>query len=268
MKRNAVRSLVGSCLLLLPLGAARGDDDRGPGRIPPGHLPPPGECRVWHDGRPPGQQPPPTDCATARWQAERTGGRVVYGDDRGQRWRDDDRDRRDDDWDDDWDDDDRYGDRYDDRDDRYDDDRYGDRRDRDRSGDYGGDRERDRGRPYGCSDADWRRGRCGFEELRCRDRDRDGWCDGSRYPVRQPEMGWGVAYARGRLVPALGPWLSGARLGVRLGHAGRRGLPLEIVWFDRDRRVVQHWYDHDRDGRADRVVFHRHGRPWRALRYR
>ena len=30
--------------------------------IPPGHLPPPGECRIWIPGRPPGQQPPPQPC--------------------------------------------------------------------------------------------------------------------------------------------------------------------------------------------------------------
>jgi hypothetical protein len=30
--------------------------------IPPGHFPPPGECRIWFPGRPPGQQPPPGDC--------------------------------------------------------------------------------------------------------------------------------------------------------------------------------------------------------------
>jgi surface antigen len=32
-------------------------------KIPPGHLPPPGLCRVWHQGTPPGHQPPPGDCA-------------------------------------------------------------------------------------------------------------------------------------------------------------------------------------------------------------
>lgn len=32
-------------------------------RIPPGHLPPPGSCRLWYVGRPPGHQPPPTSCA-------------------------------------------------------------------------------------------------------------------------------------------------------------------------------------------------------------
>lgn len=49
--------------------------------IPPGHLPPPGECRVWIDGRPPGQQPPPTDCRSAEVTASRTRyARVIYGD--------------------------------------------------------------------------------------------------------------------------------------------------------------------------------------------
>lgn len=30
--------------------------------IPPGHLPPPGECRAWFPDRPPGHQPPPGSC--------------------------------------------------------------------------------------------------------------------------------------------------------------------------------------------------------------
>ena len=30
--------------------------------VPPGHLPPPGSCRVWYPDRPPGQQPPPGPC--------------------------------------------------------------------------------------------------------------------------------------------------------------------------------------------------------------
>ena len=33
-------------------------------KIPPGHLPPPGKCRIWHPGTPPGHQPPPGNCAT------------------------------------------------------------------------------------------------------------------------------------------------------------------------------------------------------------
>lgn len=88
-----------------------GRDRRGPRGVPPGHMPPPGECRVWYNDRPPGHQPPPTDCATARREANRTGGHVVYGsrdDRRDDRWDDHDR------WDDDdwWDDDDVWTDRF------------------------------------------------------------------------------------------------------------------------------------------------------------
>lgn len=42
---------------------ARGErGPRRPGNVPPGHYPPPGECRIWHPGTPPGQQPPPAKC--------------------------------------------------------------------------------------------------------------------------------------------------------------------------------------------------------------
>lgn len=36
--------------------------------IPPGHLPPPGACRIWFPDRPPGQQPPPGPCDELRHQ--------------------------------------------------------------------------------------------------------------------------------------------------------------------------------------------------------
>ena len=32
-------------------------------RIPDGHLPPPGECRLWYPDRPAGHQPPPSKCS-------------------------------------------------------------------------------------------------------------------------------------------------------------------------------------------------------------
>lgn len=41
-------------------------------RVPRGHYPPPGACRVWYVGRPPGHQPPPMRC-------ERLYGRVPPG---------------------------------------------------------------------------------------------------------------------------------------------------------------------------------------------
>lgn len=32
-------------------------------RIPPGHYPPPGQCRIWRPGVPPGQQEAPGSCS-------------------------------------------------------------------------------------------------------------------------------------------------------------------------------------------------------------
>ena len=40
-------------------------------RVPPGHLPPPGECRIWFPDRPPGHQPPPGDCRKLSSQVPR-----------------------------------------------------------------------------------------------------------------------------------------------------------------------------------------------------
>lgn len=37
---------------------------RGPDKVPPGHLPGPGQCRAWVFGMPPGQQAAPGDCAS------------------------------------------------------------------------------------------------------------------------------------------------------------------------------------------------------------
>ena len=34
--------------------------------IPPGHMPPPGKCRIWYPGEPPGKQPSPGDCLELR----------------------------------------------------------------------------------------------------------------------------------------------------------------------------------------------------------
>ena len=50
-------------------------------RIPPGHLPPRGLCRVWIEGVPPGQQPPVESCAAAQTRAATTANaHVIYGD--------------------------------------------------------------------------------------------------------------------------------------------------------------------------------------------
>jgi hypothetical protein len=116
--RNAALTiaLIGS--LAAPLAAEGRSNGRQQG-IPPGHMPPPGQCRVWYDGRPPGQQPPPSSCREAERIASRDRyARVIYGGDRrDDRWeRDDDRRGRGDQ---------RYPNRYPRSDDRRYPDRYG-----------------------------------------------------------------------------------------------------------------------------------------------
>lgn len=107
--RRAATTLVLIGLVAAPLGAQgrSGRYGKHAQGIPPGHLPAPGECRVWYDDRPAGHQPPPTGCRDAEAIAARDWhARVIYGSDRA-------RDRRDDGW---WHrDDDRRG-RHDDRD--------------------------------------------------------------------------------------------------------------------------------------------------------
>src|SRR4026208_1244634 len=48
--------------------------------IPPGQMPPAGQCRVWDEGTPPGQQPRATNCNEAeRIASRRNTARVIYG---------------------------------------------------------------------------------------------------------------------------------------------------------------------------------------------
>lgn len=59
----ALWTLCGCVAYVEPYGATQSYSR--PGRhynIPPGHMPPPGACRIWFPDRPPGQQPPPGDC--------------------------------------------------------------------------------------------------------------------------------------------------------------------------------------------------------------
>jgi hypothetical protein len=67
--------LLGSCGILQPTiaGYPKGEDGKvypfSALGIPKGHLPPPGECKIWFPGREPGQQPPPQSCASALMNA-------------------------------------------------------------------------------------------------------------------------------------------------------------------------------------------------------
>jgi hypothetical protein len=78
MLKTTVISLALSLAAAVPLSA----QGLGPktDKIPAGHRPPAGMCRIWLDGVPAGQQPAPTDCATAV-RNRPANGRVIFGDD-------------------------------------------------------------------------------------------------------------------------------------------------------------------------------------------
>jgi hypothetical protein len=66
--------------------AAQGRGNANKGKVPPGHMPPAGMCKVWYDGVPPGRQPRGAmSCAEAQRLAARDGARVIYGDGRATR---------------------------------------------------------------------------------------------------------------------------------------------------------------------------------------
>jgi hypothetical protein len=82
----ALTAAVAVALSAAPLSAQWGIFGGRSDRVPPGHMPSRGMCRVWIDGVPPGQQPRQTDCRTAERQRpyyeQRYGrhARVIYGD--------------------------------------------------------------------------------------------------------------------------------------------------------------------------------------------
>jgi hypothetical protein len=47
-------------------------------RVPPGHYPPPGQCRVWDPDLPPGRQSPPGPCDVLERQVP-PGSYLIYG---------------------------------------------------------------------------------------------------------------------------------------------------------------------------------------------
>jgi hypothetical protein len=64
VKLTVVGGLLIGALIMPAVAHAKDDQKHGGLHIPPGHLPPPGKCRIWHPGTPPGHQPPSGDCRT------------------------------------------------------------------------------------------------------------------------------------------------------------------------------------------------------------
>lgn len=71
----ATAALAGCAVYAEPVPVYHGGQ---PVHVPPGHLPPPGECRVWYPDRPPGHQPPPGPCHVLQYQVP-PGAVLVHG---------------------------------------------------------------------------------------------------------------------------------------------------------------------------------------------
>lgn len=66
--RISFATMAAAVMLLVLAGSAEAQG-RGRGRgfkVPPGHMPGPGMCRVWYPGVPPGHQPPAVPCRALR----------------------------------------------------------------------------------------------------------------------------------------------------------------------------------------------------------
>lgn len=78
----ATIGLVGSLAGCVAYGGDYGGHGDGYHRsgssVPQGHMPPPGECRIWYPNRPAGQQPPPGPCHELRFQVP-PGARLISG---------------------------------------------------------------------------------------------------------------------------------------------------------------------------------------------
>lgn len=81
MSRSIVRIAAVAALVAAVAvpGVAEAQRSGGTWRVPRGHEPPSGMCRIWVDGVPPGRQPAPMDCATAVRMRPRDA-RVIHGD--------------------------------------------------------------------------------------------------------------------------------------------------------------------------------------------
>jgi len=55
-------ALTAGCVVERPVVVDPGPPEARHAKVPPGHMPPAGQCRIWYADRPPGQQPPPGDC--------------------------------------------------------------------------------------------------------------------------------------------------------------------------------------------------------------
>jgi len=197
---------------------------RGHDGVPPGKLPPPGQCRIWFDGLPPGHEPLPTDCATAFRDAP-SDARVLVGAGVNEREyvRDDPDDGKHKGWD--------KGKGH-------------------KHGDDEDERDGDRVAAPPPPPAD-----------DCLAYTPGGKCTGvyaPSGPTALPDMVGALFVSEGRIWPEAQRWLGGLPLTVHV-VAAVDGRPTRVRWTDPSGNLVQEWVDVNGDGRAEVVHVYRQG---------
>lgn len=126
----------------------------------------------------------------------------------------------------------------------------------------------DRRKEKECDEKDRRKGKCGNDRGRDDERypDRSERYPDGTYPRTLPEMVWGVVFGRGERMDEVRQWVGGEPVRATATDGDRNGMPEAVTWTDNNGRIVQRWFDDNRDGRADRVALYQNNKVVREIR--
>jgi hypothetical protein len=79
-------------------------------------------------------------------------------------------------------------------------------------------------------------------------------------------MIWGLGGGQGEYQNQVRQWVGTDPVRVHFTDADRNNSPEVVTWTNSAGRILQRWYDDNRDGRADRVALYQDNRIVRVIR--